>query len=243
MSTITIDIAACVEELEQRDDAYIAVVVEPLYGCTAVASALDAGWDEVEIAPQLSDQAPIPLISFDAPRPRDAVSNICRVRATDLEQSVRVACRSSSQLTLLASLANARPFAAQLALRLQRGGVGGDAASVVFVPARTASGAFAADAWWVSGVLIRLVLDELLDHDAQLRDAAGLAVTIATEESIAHPGAQLAAGARWLAHVAAGGSADDARRSAAFDCVGIVPQCRLADDGLLRSTAWIASAP
>jgi len=204
---------------EQRgpgEHGELAVLVEPLYGCVAVACALDAGWSSVDIAPQVAGDAPIPLVSFEQPPPLAERGGRCRVRCDDLHAS-------GLNHALLAAPALARPLCARLAsIGLER---------VTFLPA-LATGAVSADAWWACGMLVRVLLDELESGVAQLTDAAGMAVTLA--RGAEDPRAQLGIGRRWAHHLALGGHRDDLRVAAAVDSLGVVPQLHQ------ESGAWVA---
>jgi len=191
-------------------------MVEPLYGCVAVACALDAGWGSVEIAPELEGEAPIPLVSFEQAPPGAERGGRCRVRCDDV-------LAGAPEGALLAAPALARPLGSQLAaLGLAR---------VTFLPALAAD-ALSADAWWACGMLVRVLLDELESGAAQLTDAAGMAVTLARGAEDA--GLQLGVGTRWARHLERGGHPDDLRVAAAVDSLAVVPQLRR------ESGAWVA---
>ncbi|MCW2921414.1 MAG: hypothetical protein JWL76_1288 [Thermoleophilia bacterium] len=199
----------------------LAIVVEPLYGCVAVAAALDAGWESVEIAPLPSEPGavPIPLVSFEQSAPRDGASTRCRVRSSDLTLAVSARIDEGTPV-LLAGPVNARPMAsaiARLAPTLER---------VTFVPAPCGHAPelepLAADAFWAVGMLIRVLLEELDDaRGSRLTDSAGLAVSVA--QGAEDAAAQLSSGARWRDHLAAGGHGDDLRVASAVDSIGVVP--------------------
>ena len=202
----------------------IVVVVEPLYGCVAVAAALDAGWGSVELASE-ADTAPIPLVSFEQAPPVDQRGGRCRVRCSDLAS---VAFDGA----LLGAPAIARPLGARLAAHAH-------VERVTFVPAPSTHAptdttpqlrcdTSAADSHWAAGMLIRVLLDELDGRDAILTDAAGIAVAIATgAEDV---GAMLSAGARWRRHIARGGASDDLRIASAVDSMAVIPRVRREGD-------------
>lgn len=199
----------------------VVVVVEPLYGGVAVAAALDAGWESVELGDDSAAGAPIPLVSFEQ-RPATGQRR-CRVRAGDLLLAVRAG-------DLLGAPAYARPLCSRLAA--------GNAARVTFVPV-VAGEELGSDAWWACGMLARVLLDEL-DRPGELSDAAGLAVTLA--QGAEDPFAQLSAGARWQRHIERGGHPDDLRVAAAVDSIAVVPVMAVeeAGDRPLVARAWTA---
>ncbi|MCW2974087.1 MAG: hypothetical protein JWN72_2360 [Thermoleophilia bacterium] len=211
----------------------LVVVVEPLYGGVAVAAALDAGWGSVEIARELPETAPIPLVSFEQAPAGELAAGRCRVRSSDLGSALDEALAHGSTV-LLAAPALARPFAAQLSVRLGAT----DIERVTFVVAPSTHGSAdaqaqrferaAADGWWAAGALIRVLLDELDARDARLTDAAGIAVHLATgtEDASSH----LGAGVRWRRHLARGGAADDLRVARALDTLAVVPVVTIEDD-------------
>lgn len=197
------------------------VLVEPTWGCVAVAAALDAGWSEVEISPS-DDTTPIPLVSFEQRPPAGAER--CRVRSTDLFDA-------ALDGDLLGAPVNARPLGSMLAGRVQD--------RVTFVTA-TSAGSVAADSMWAAGMLIRVLLDELEDRDATLTDAAGIAVMIARGAEDA--AVQLSSGARWARHLALGGHADDLRIASAVDSIGVVPVLTSDGDALV-ARPWLPGLP
>lgn len=199
--------------LRQGVDGGVVVVVEPLYGCVAVAAALDAGWESVELAADAPGTAPIPLVSFE--QPPQAGQLRCRVRSSDLHAAARDG-------DLLGAPVLARPLCARLAAE-----AGID--RVTFVPV-TAGGELGSDAWWACGMLARVLLDEL-DRPSELTDAAGLAVTLA--RGAEDPVAQLSAGARWRGHLDRDGHPDDLRVASAVDSLGVVPGVTLDGDALV----------
>lgn len=203
----------------------VVVVVEPLYLGVATALALDAGWGSVELAPLEEDGVPIPLVSFEQ-RPT-IPGGACRVRG-DVD-SLRAAAQvgSSDGITLLGAPAFARPLAARLAML--------EVEEIVLVPC-AARGVLSADAWWASGALIRVLLDELEGRGAVLDDAAGIAVTLADGSTDAY--VPLGSGARWNQHLARGGHEDDLRVAASVDSVGTVPRLERGDDDRLSALAW-----
>jgi hypothetical protein len=188
------------------------VLVEPTWGCVAVAAALDAGWSEVEISPS-DDTTPIPLVSFEQRPPDGAVR--CRVRSSDLADVAHGG-------ELLGAPVIARPLAAMLAARIEE--------RVTFVPAPCGE-RVAADAMWAVGMLIRVLLDELDDRSSTLTDAAGIAVTIALGAEDA--ATRLSTGARWARHLKRGGHPDDLRVAAAVDSIGVVPMLAREGDALV----------
>jgi phosphosulfolactate phosphohydrolase-like enzyme len=200
------------------------VLVEPCYGVVAVAAALDAGWDSVEIAPQGTDlaTAPIPLVSFEQPVVGDQAGSRCRVRSDDLANSLDRIVDGAGHV-VLAAPANARPAMSAVA----RASVA--ARSITFVPAAHAlwpdPEPLTSDGMWACGMLIRVLLEELdTERGSTLTDAAGIAVTIAQgAEDVA---TQLSAGSRWRDHLAAGGHPDDLRVASAVDSLGVVPAVR-----------------
>lgn len=208
------------------------MVVEPTWGSVAVATALDAGWESVEVADDDDPPgAPIPLVSFEQRPPADATR--CRVRCADLVRCLGPlpgnggSGSTSTSVVLLGAPVVARPLAAMIARSTP------DAVHLVACPG--ADGAMAADAWWACGMLVRMLLDEL-DGDVALSDAAGVAVTVARGAEDA--AAQLSAGARWRHHLGRGGHADDLRIASAIDSIGVVP--RIARDGTsLVARAWL----
>jgi hypothetical protein len=207
---LVIDVATSVSAA--GDDA-IVVAVEPLYGVPAVALALDAGWDSVELAEPEPDVAPIPLVSFEQP----ARGARCRVRCADLLTAIEDGM-------LLGAPVLARPLASRIAATpgLER---------VTFLPAPAAGELVTVDGWWAAGMLIRVLLEELDDRPSRLTDAAGLAVTVA--QGAEDPGAQLTAGVRWRRHLEAGGHADDLRIASAVDSVGVIPHVTSDGDALI----------
>lgn len=208
------------------------VLMEPLYVGPAAALALDAGWGSVELA-DVGDGAPIPLVSYELPPAAEHRGGTCRVRA-DLA-GVDAACRelavAADPVVLLGAPAFARPLAARLAFE------GFDA--VEFVPI-AADGGVSADAWWASGMLMRVLLDELDGREAVLDEAAGIAVSLVGDLADAAPA--LGAGRRWNAHLAAGGHPDDLRLACAVDSIGVVPRLHLPASleagASLRVRAW-----
>ena len=206
------------------NDGGLVVVVEPTWGSVAVAAALDAGWDSVEIANEDDPAvAPIPLVSFEQRPPADATR--CRVRSGDL-----VRCLSPitpDQVVLLGAPAVARPLAS--AINRSRPGV------VHLVACPSPDGAMAADAWWACGMLVRVLLEEL-DGDTELSDGAGVAVTVARGAEDAS--SQLSAGTRWRRHLERGGHADDLRVASAVDSIGVVPVVTRDGDSLIAH-AWV----
>lgn len=192
------------------------VLVEPLYVAPAAALALDAGWGGVELA-ERSDAAPIPLVSFEQPPVPEHRGATCRLRAdvNGIEAALaEIGGDAAADATvLLGAPAFARPLMARLAF------AGFDAVELIPI----ASGRqLAADAWWASGMLMRVLLDELDGRDAVLDDAAGIAVSLVGELGDAAPA--LGAGRRWDAHLAAGGNVDDLRIACAIDSIGVVPR-------------------
>jgi hypothetical protein len=221
----------------------LVVVVEPCYGGVAVAAALDAGWDSVEIAEPVDDAAPIPLVSFEQPVPREHPdATRCRVRAADLAATLE-RITADEATPVLAVPANARPAMSSLARAC------GACARVTFVPAwhvpvlevdedDEPAEPLTMDGIWAAGMLVRVLLEELDDERAvRLSDSAGVAVAIA--QGAEAPAPQLAAGARWRDHVATGGAEDDLRLAAAIDSIGAVPIVRFDDvEGVLVASAW-----
>jgi hypothetical protein len=203
-----------------RIDGELRVLVEPLYGSVAVAAALDAGWDSVELAPADDPSAPpIPLVSYEQPPSAGALR--CRVRSDELVASADTGM-------LLGAPAFARPLAARIAML--------DVPRVTFLPALAGEvPELAADSWWASGMLVRVLLDELEGRDARLTDAAGIAVTLA--QGAEDASRQLSAGVRWQQHLQRGGHADDLRVASAVDSLGVVPVLRHERD-LLVARAW-----
>jgi hypothetical protein len=200
-------------ELPRARDGEVVVVVEPVYGVPAVAAALDAGWESVEVAgPDPDRRDPIPVVSFEQCPPAGATR--CRVRAEDLA-AVLGPLGEGDEAVWLGAPVNARPLASAVARATP------SAVRLVACPAT--GGAMAADSWWAAGVLVRVLLEELdAVGDVELTDAAGLAVTLARgAEDVA---SQLASGARWRGHLASGGHADDLRVAAALDSIGVVPR-------------------
>jgi hypothetical protein len=222
------------------DRADVVVVVEPLYGATAASAALDAGWGSVELAAELPGQAPIPLVSFEQVPAGELQGGRCRVRCDDLLDACG-GLLAGPRVVLLGAPAFARPLGARL------GGVlaAGDVRRLTFVAASSTHDGLdpewlrfervAADAWWATGALIRVLLDELDLRDAQLTDVAGIAMHLATgtEEAATH----LGAGARWRRHLARGGSADDLRVARALDSLAVVPEV-VAEGDVLVARAW-----
>lgn len=197
------------------------IVVEPLYGCVAAAAALDAGWQEVEIAGEREGQPPIPLVSFEQPPPGGASSRTCRVRADDLHGAVeglRGELGSGAHPVLLGSPANARPACARLVQLLV---AGMERVTLLPVPSHDT---ISADSWWSCGMLVRVLLDELDEFDSLLGDAAGMAVSLAADGTAAE---RLGAGLRWDRHLARGGSPHDLRVAAAVDSLAAVPALQL----------------
>lgn len=237
---VQLDVAAAGDTLDAAARAGAIVLVEPLYGGPAIAAALDAGWAEVELARELPDVAPIPLVSFEQAASGEPGVVRCRVRASDLFDAV-AGLEAVTGPILLAGPAWARPFAAQLAGWLERS----DATRVTFVVTDSvhvtddeADARFErapADGWWAAGLLVRIVLEELEVRDARLTDRAGIAVTVATGAEDAR--AQLAAGVRARRHLARGGAADDLRVAGAVDTFGIVPVLTL-EAGVAIARAW-----
>jgi hypothetical protein len=222
------------------------VVVEPLYGCVAVAAALDAGWSSVDVAAERPGSAPIPIVSFDQPPPAEHRSDgRCRVRATDLFDALELALDADSAggaaHVLLGCVANARPLAAQLARR-----VDAEALRVTFLLAPSTAAdrvglderdteAVTIDAWWAAGVIIRILLEELEERAVALTDAAGIAVTLA--QGAEAPSIQLTAGARWRAHLERGGHADDLRSAGALDSLGVAPLVSIDEGRFVASSS------
>lgn len=211
--------------------ADLVVIVEPLYGCVAVALALDAGWQSVEIAEQQVDgPPPIPLVSFEQAPAVEHQSSRCRVRSADLARTL-AATPVAGPPVVLGSSVNARPLCARIAQGQS------PLARVVLLPVGVDGEPIGIDAWWASGMLIRVLLDELAEsaRPVTLTDAAGLAVALARgAESAA---AQLSAGRRWRDHRAAGGHDDDLRVASAVDTVAAVPLV-LRANGAAIATQW-----
>ncbi|MCW2926045.1 MAG: hypothetical protein JWM86_13 [Thermoleophilia bacterium] len=200
------------------------VLVEPLYGSVAVGLALDAGWGSVELAPGLESAAPIPLVSFEVPAPavEGDADRRCRVRSTDLHAAAR--CVEGAGAVLVGSIANARPLASRLATLLEA------CERVTFLLAPSGDTTLTSDAAWASGVLIRILLEEL-ERASALTDAAGIAVTLA--QGAEDPAAQLTAGTRWTRHLEGGGNADDLRVAGSVDTIGAVPRLHVEGDALV----------
>lgn len=198
------------------------VLVEPLYFGVGAALALDAGWGSVELT-ERADASPIPLVSFEQ-RPTERGGR-CRVRGdiTELADAFDAATR----IVLLGSLVNARPLAARLALDP-------DVQRIEFVPVAS-GGRVSSDAWAVSGVLMRLLLEES-ERTCELDDAAGMAVSLGDISGDLSP--VLAAGSRWKRHLSFGGSEDDLRVASAIDSVGIVPRIDSRSDTGIIVTSW-----
>jgi hypothetical protein len=221
------------------------VVVEPLYGCVAVAAALDSGWASVDIAAEQPGSAPIPLVSYDqSPPPEHRSEGRCRVRATDLFDALDLALDAGSPdpaaHVLLGCVAIARPLASRLARELDDATL---RATLLIAPSTAAdrvglderdTEAVTIDAWWAAGVIIRILLEEVDGRDLALTDAAGIAVTLA--QGAESPAVQLTAGARWRAHLERGGHADDLRVAGAVDSLGVVPRVTSIDG------AYVAAA-
>jgi len=221
------------------------VVVEPLYGAVAAALALDAGWGSVEIAGGAEGDAgtaPIPLVSFEQPPAPEHRGGRCRVRSGDalhaLTQHV-----FGDHPTLLGAPAFARPLSARLAALANDGAwkrltfVTAESVGAWSDESGTAFERICADAAWASGMLIRILLEELDVCDATLTDAAGITVSLA--QGAENTAAQLGAGARWRRHLARGGAADDLRIASAVDSIGVTPVVRREDDCVVAE-AWTA---
>ncbi len=208
----------------------LVVVVEPTWGSVAVAAALDAGWESVDIKGD-DDRAaaPIPLVSFEQRPPADA--SRCRVRSEDLARVLApLATHPDTQSptnVLLGAPALARPLASAI------NRVAPEAIHLVACP--TPDGAMAADSWWACGMLVRVLLEEL-EGETELTDAAGVAVTVARGAEDA--AAQLSAGARWRRHLERGGHADDLRIASAIDSIGVVPRVTREGESLV-ARAWL----
>jgi hypothetical protein len=195
------------------------VVVEPLYAAVAVAAALDAGWESVEVAELDAGAAPIPLVSFEQLPPPGA--GRCRVRSADL-------LASADHGVLLGAPAFARPLCARLAAA--------SAPRISFLPALAGpEPELAADSWWASGMLIRVLLEELEAAEVVLTDAAGIAVTLA--QGAEDAAAMLGTGTRWRSHLERGGHPDDLRVAAAVDSLAVVPAISHEGD-LLVARPW-----
>jgi len=214
----------------------LCVVVEPAYGVPAVCAALDAGWGSVEVDHEHDGVAPIPLVSFEQP---GAADGRCRVRSSDLDAALLTADDDDASAIVLAAPCIARPFASAVAGRARELDV------VRFSPAPSHRDCsepgrefetFAVDAVWASGMLIRMLLEELEGRDAVLTDAAGVSVSLAqgAESAVA----QLGSGIRWRRHVAGGGHADDLRIAAAVDSFGIVPEV-VVEAGVRVARPWL----
>lgn len=231
------------------------VVVEPLYGCTAVLAALDAGWDLVEIAAELPGAAPVPLVSWEQPPPAGAEA--CRVRCDDLAVPIEMLVDRGIR-PVLACPSAARPAMSRVALDIAS--ARGENPVVTFVPAPALHAAGdadepglestdARDSWWACGMLVRVLLEELDEQgrDARLTDAAGIAVSVAAPDEDA--ASALASGARLRRHLARGGSLDDVRVASAIDshaAVARVARAGAAGDpstGPLRASWWLPAPP
>lgn len=233
---LVIDVA---HDAAAHADEAVVVLVEPTWGVPAVALALDAGWAAVEFGPARPGAAPIPLVSFEQPPGVAQREARCRVRDDDLYAAAAAVARLP--LVVLGAPTIARPLCAMLAVtQLPR---------ITFVPVRSiaavdepAAGAdqMSADAWWASGMLVRILLDELEAREPLLTDAAGVAVTLA--QGAEDTAAQLAAGVRWRRHLDRGGHPDDLRVASTIDAVGVVPQLREVD-GAYVATAWDGATP
>lgn len=219
----------------QATDADLLVLVEPLYGGPAVAAALDAGWGSVEIGPERRDAAPIPLVSFEQPPPVEQRGGRCRVRCDDLWGALDDAA-SEWETVLLGTPVLARPLASRLAVEA----IG----RIAFVPAPSfrdpGEPTMCSDAWWASGMLVRVLLDELDARASELTDGAGIAVTLAQGGEPA--AAMLGIGQRWRAHLQRGGSSDDVRVAAAVDSIGVIPSVDLRDEDSFIARAWLPDA-
>lgn len=203
----------------ERAASAVVVLVEPLYGSVALAAALDAGWAAAELAAEEPEVPPIPLVSFEVPPPAEhRTSGRCRVRASDLHALAAVVDTAGS--ALVGCVANARPLASRVSA------MAADTDRITFVLAPAGDTHLPIDAMWASGVLVRILLEEL-DTASTLTDAAGIAVTLA--QGAEDPAVQLTAGVRWARHLARGGHADDLRIAGAVDSIGAVP--RLAREG------------
>jgi hypothetical protein len=205
-------------------DSGLVVVVEPMYGVPAVALALDADWGSVELADDAGE--PIPLVSFEQPPPTEQRGGRCRVRSGDLHAIATTIVREST--VLLGAPVLARPLSSRIAT------VDG-LARVTFVAVPAGADTIASDAWWASGMLIRILLEELDDRPSTLTDAAGIAVTLARGAEDA--ASQLSAGVRWRRHLERGGHADDLRVASAVDSVGVVPRIEFEGDSIV-ARAW-----
>lgn len=199
----------------------ITVFVEPLYGCVAVAAALDAGWESVVIDREHPETAPIPLVSYEQ-RP---TATVCRVRCDDLALAPNGA--------LLGCPANARPLASLIARSVS---VEED---ITFVPALS-EGEMAADSWWAAGMLIRVLLEELDQYPSFLSDAAGMAVILAQGAEVAEQ--MLMIGSRWRRHCAHEANRDDLRVASAVDTIGVVPVIEIGDVMTARAMSLIPEA-
>lgn len=210
----------------------LVVVVEPLYGGVAVAASLDAGWSSVEVA-DATGGAPIPLVSFEQPVPRTPMQDAarCRVRSADLAAALDQLMGEDST-PVLAMPANARPAMSALARACA------SCDHVTFVPAGHAADSLTVDGMWATGMLIRILLEELdVERSVRLADAAGVAVTVA--QGAEDPASQLSAGSRWRDHLAGGGHADDLRIASTVDSIGAVPiVTREGGTDALVATAW-----
>jgi hypothetical protein len=232
---LVIDVRATHDEPPDMFDGPV-VVVEPVYGCVAVAAALDAGWESVELCAERPGEAPIPLVSFEQPPGNSG--RRCRVRADDLVDVVGSLDLDGRDATLVAGApVNARPLGSMLA-RVE------GAMRVTFLVAASgqddsASHSLTADAMWSAGMLIRILLEELDDRPSALTDAAGIAVTLA--QGAEDPAAQLSAGIRWRRHVERGGHPDDLRIASAIDSVGVVPRIDFEGESII-AVPWIPAS-
>lgn len=220
---LVIDVLTAGSMVERRG---LVVLVEPLYGCTGVALALDAGWQSVELADEQAGEAPIPLVSFEQ-RPS---ADRCRLRSNDLS-IVADQVVDADHPAVLGCPANARPLGSAVA----RAGV--DAITLIAAPSLgDLTRDITADGMWATGMLVRILLEELDDRPSTLTDAAGIAVTLA--QGAEDPAVQLSAGVRWRRHLERGGHPDDLRVASAIDSVGVVPRIELEGDAIV-ARAWL----
>lgn len=207
-------------------DKTIYILVGTLGFATASALALDAGWSAVELAALHDDDAPIPLVSYE--QPPTVVGGVCRIRGDLPMVNAALDLVGNDDATVLFG---APVYARPLTSRIVRDNVN----DIVLIPLGV-NGDVSADTWWVSGVLIRLLLEEAEGLSAVLDEAAGIAVSLVHD--VDDVMLMIERSVRWQHHLSIGGSEDDLRVAGATDSIGLVPKLIRVEGKPLMAVEW-----